>query len=171
MGKPTPKFLIGEVMIRGVEVRKKVEELAKPIIEKKGLVLLDVESEIRGKDFILRLFLHKIGGRVNLGECEQISREVELKLDNDLNLDLPYILEVSTPGIFRKLKSFKEFSYFEGLRVQIIWRDDNGKESVLYGIIQSSTEQSVTLDIGEKGIFTIFFNKIISAKLEPELEI
>ncbi len=156
-------------MVRGLEIRKKVYELAKPIVEKKGLILLDVESEIHGRNCVLRIYLHKPGGRVNLRDCEQVSREVELKLDQDLSIDIPYVLEVSTPGIFRKLKDKKEYGYFEGLRVHVNWNDEDGKAREVVGIISKAGDCNVTLDVGEEGLITIAHDRITNANLEPEI--
>ena len=59
------------------------------------------------------------GGRVNLDECAQISRQCSAVLDVENAIDGAFVLEVSSPGIDRPLTRIEDFSKFGGEQAKI----------------------------------------------------
>lgn len=78
------------------------EELIRPILEEKGLLLWDTRFEKEGGTWFLRYFIDKDGG-ITIQDCEAVSRAIDKKLDDADPIDHGYTLEVSSPGIERKL--------------------------------------------------------------------
>jgi transcriptional regulator with GAF, ATPase, and Fis domain len=76
-------------------------ELALPVAEKFGLELWDVRFEKEGSEWYLRFFIDKDG--LTIEDCENFSRAVEPILDQADPIEQHYCLEVSSPGIERKL--------------------------------------------------------------------
>ncbi|WP_018250157.1 ribosome maturation factor RimP [Orenia marismortui] len=95
-----------------------VEELAKPIIEEKGLELVDVEYKKEGENWVLRVFIDQEDG-VSLENCQEISRMLSEQLDIDDPIANSYLLEVSSPGIDRPLKTEKDYKRFSGRLIDI----------------------------------------------------
>ncbi|TDX51884.1 ribosome maturation factor RimP [Orenia marismortui] len=95
-----------------------VEELAKPIIEEKGLELVDVEYKKEGENWVLRIFIDQEDG-VSLENCQEISRMLSEQLDIDDPIANSYLLEVSSPGIDRPLKTEKDYKRFSGRLIDI----------------------------------------------------
>ncbi|MGB9866915.1 MAG: ribosome maturation factor RimP [Bacillota bacterium] len=100
------------------EIEDTVFQLAQPIADAACLTLVDVELVKEGGRRILRVTLDKPGG-VTLDDCELVSRQLEQLLDQVDPIQETYYLEVSSPGLNRKLKRDREFAAFKGRRVEV----------------------------------------------------
>ena len=76
--------------------------LLEPIVEAQQMELYDIELLTEYGRTVLRLYIEKEGG-VTLDDCEQVNYAVEPALDADDPIPGAYVLEVSSPGIERKL--------------------------------------------------------------------
>jgi len=93
---------------------KNLEEKISPSVIDNGCDLWGIDF-LKGKNTpIIRVYIDAIGG-ATLADCEKVSKELnyELPLDSDL-VDFEYILEVSTPGMDRKIFKFEQFKNFVG---------------------------------------------------------
>ncbi len=88
----------------------KVEALAQQISEREGCVLYDVEFVGSGTGRTLRVYIDKENEPVGIEDCSRVSQALNLQLDvDDVVPGGAYHLEVSSPGLERKLK--KEWHY------------------------------------------------------------
>lgn len=96
----------------------KIEEtalnLGEKIAEEQGVYIVDVEYA-KG---VLCYYIDREGG-VGIDDCEAFSRAVELILDEEDPIEGEYSLEVSSPGVDRKLKKEREFLYYIGREVEV----------------------------------------------------
>ena len=152
--------------MKRADIEKKTEELVIPIIEAGGYDLWDVEYVKEGSDMYLRVYADKEGG-IELDDCVTISRALEEKLDAEDFIEDAYILEVSSPGLTRKLKKDRDYEKSIGRLVKLkLYKAENGaKEHV--GILLAYGEDGVKL---EKSGQEMVFNRdnISSARLEFE---
>jgi ribosome maturation factor RimP len=86
--------------------------------ERSGCELLDVER--LGKT--LRLVVDRPEG-VTLGDCETVSRQASAVLDVAEYGQMSYVLEVSSPGLDRKLYGPHDYQRFLGRQIRITWRE------------------------------------------------
>lgn len=93
-------------------------ELATPIAEKNGCYVYDVEYVKEGGLYFLRVYADRDGG-IDLDTCEAISRELSDLLDKIDPIKENYYLEVSSPGIERKLKTEEHFRRYIGECVDV----------------------------------------------------
>lgn len=100
------------------EIVDRVEKMVTAITDEKGYETVDVEYVKEAGQFYLRVVVDKEGG-ISLNECEEVSRELSPKLDENDFIDENYYLEVSSPGIDRALKRDKEFVKYKGRDVEI----------------------------------------------------
>ena len=100
------------------EIVARVEEMVTAITDEKGFETVDVEYVKEAGQFYLRVYIDKEGG-ISLNECEEVSRELIPKLDENDFIEENYYLEVSSPGIDRALKRDKEFVKYKGRDVEI----------------------------------------------------
>lgn len=96
----------------------RVRTLAEPIAAHAGMELVDVEFLRQGGRWVLRIFLDKPGG-ISLDDCQAISRQVEKLLDVEDFIEPAYVLEVSSPGIERPLRTPAHFERFAGRMVEV----------------------------------------------------
>ena len=96
-------------MSRREDIEKKTEELLEPILAGFNCELWDVEYVKEGKDYYLRAYIDKEGG-VNINDCVDVSRALSDAIDADDYMgEEAYTLEVSSPGLGRKLVKEKEY--------------------------------------------------------------
>ncbi len=97
----------------------KIREIAERVAQSSGLELVDVELLGGGKARVLRVFIDKPGG-VTHEDCANFSREAGTIFDvEDAVPGSQYTLEVSSPGLDRKLSKPEEFQRFVGSLVKI----------------------------------------------------
>ena len=84
-----------------------LESWIKPLIEEMGLELVELELAREPKGFILRLYIDRTPGGVTVDDCKAVSDQLDFRLDTVEEYKRYNIsrLEVSSPGLDRKLKS------------------------------------------------------------------
>ncbi len=104
-----------------------IRAIAHRVATSKGLEVVEIELRGGGKSRMLRIFIDKTGG-VTHQDCADLSREVSTILDVEDAIPGAYVLEVSSPGLDRKLVRPSDFERFQGSRVKLTTRDAvNGK--------------------------------------------
>ena len=100
----------------------KVREVAERVALAEGMEVVEVELLGAGSRRLLRIYLDKSGG-VSLGDCELVSRQVGTILDvEDIVPGGSYTLQVSSPGVERKLTTPRDFERFLGRRAKLLLR-------------------------------------------------
>lgn len=95
-----------------------VETLAEKALEEHGYELVDIEWKTsEGKPHIV-VYIDTHGG-VTLEHCQNVSKLLGEVMDREDPLPSSYFLEVSSPGIERRLKKEKDFVRFLGSDVRI----------------------------------------------------
>lgn len=101
---------------------KKIEEiileLAEPVAAEQGVYVVDVSYKKADDGYSLCLYLDKEDG-VGIDDCETFSRAFELVMDKEDPIEGNYMLEVSSPGVDRKLVKDREFLYYIGREVDV----------------------------------------------------
>jgi ribosome maturation factor RimP len=126
-------------------VRAIVERVAASL----GVEVVEVELRGGGKSRMLRIFIDKPAG-VTHEDCATLSREVSTILDvEDAMPGGPYVLEVSSPGLDRKLSRATDFERFQGSRVKLTTKDPVNGNRHFEGRLQHFAAGRLTLDIAE----------------------
>ena len=93
-------------------------ETGDAIAENMGVKVIDAELKKEAGKQYLRVFIDKEGG-VGIDDCEAFSKAFEAEFDKLDPIKTEYTLEVSSPGLERKLKTKREFDYFMGREVDV----------------------------------------------------
>jgi ribosome maturation factor RimP len=102
---------------------EKVREIAQRVADSSGLELVEIDLRGGGKARMLRIFIDKPGG-VTHDDCSNFSREVGTIFDvEDAVPGGSYTLEVSSPGLDRKLLKASDYERFTGSLVKLTVRD------------------------------------------------
>src|SRR5215472_2796364 len=105
------------------ETVARITEIAQRVGEPEGLEIVDVELLGAGRGRVLRIFIDRPQG-VTHADCEFISQQVGTILDvEDVIPGDSYTLEVSSPGLERKLVSPKDFERFVGKKAKVTLRE------------------------------------------------
>lgn len=127
------------------QVRAIVERVA----SSQGLEVVEVELRGGGKARMLRIFIDKPNG-VTHEDCANVSREVGTILDvEDAMPGGPYTLEVSSPGLDRKLSRPADFERFQGSRVKLTTRNEVNGNRHFEGRLERFESGRLTLDLAE----------------------
>lgn len=134
-----------------INIERKVEELVKPLIEEAGYELIALEYVKEGTDWYLRFFIDHPRG-ITIDDCETISRKIEEVLDRVDPIPGSYILEVSSPGIERPLRSEEDFIKYQGSLVLInTYAPIEGKKS-FKGILKGSSADEIIVTVDKKDL-------------------
>ena len=149
-----------------------VRQIVDRVAASQGLELVDVEFRGGGKARMLRLFIDKPGG-VTHEDCAFVSREVGTILDvEDAIPGGSYTLEVSSPGLDRKLTKAADYERFAGSRVRLSTREPVEGTRHFEGRLQGLHDGRVALEVGSKKVpahtIEIELGDIEKANLVPE---
>ena len=148
----------------------KLVEMANPLAQECGARVVDLK--IGGG--AISLFVDKPGG-VTVQDCTEISRELSTMLDVEDPMRGSYRLEVSSPGLTRKLTRIEHFQEALGKKAEVVLRDplDDGRrllQGELVKLTESDPEPGATLQLDEDRI-TISFEAMKTAKLVYDVRI
>ena len=132
----------------------RVREIAERVAASSGLELVEIEFRGSGRARMLRVFLDKPGAAnddplagVTHGDCANFSREFGTLLDVEDAVPGSYTLEVSSPGLDRKLTKASDFERFVGSRVKLTTRQPLDNNRYFEGRLESFREGRLTLDL------------------------
>ena len=119
-----------------------LEQMLEPALEEKGFELVELRISGNTGRYVLRLFVDRPSG-ISVGECAQLSRYLADVLDTKDPIQGSYLLEVSSPGLTRPLKSVRDFERVLGKKVRLITRTG----PVRAGKLSSVSEGQLVLDV------------------------
>lgn len=144
------------------------EELAKllqPTIERLGYELSDVEAKLSGRHGLLRVFIDKPDG-IGLDDCEKVSLAVSALLDVEDPVPVQFDLEVSSPGLDRKLTKIEHFQRFKGEIVKVHMRFPIEGRKRFRGTLVSSDDENIVVKVDGES-HTLPMATIDTARLVP----
>ncbi len=147
-------------------MRHRLLELLEPEIGAMGYELVDVEFGAGGGSSRVRLFIDHSGG-VTLSDCERVSHQVSALLDVEDPIPGQYVLEVSSPGLNRTLRTREHFERYVGSRVKVQLKSLQGGRKRFTGELSGIDDEVVTLEVDGQAV-KLPREEIQKAKLAPE---
>ncbi len=134
---------------------ERVRGIAERVAASSGLEIVEVEFRGSGKSRLLRVFIDKVtasadgkSAGVTHEDCANFSREFGAILDvEDVVAGGFYLLEVSSPGLDRKLWRPADYQRFIGSRVKLTTREPVNGSRYFEGRLESFHEGHLTLDV------------------------
>lgn len=144
----------------------RVTEIAERVGRSEGIEIVDVELAGGGGSRLLRVYIDKPAG-VSHGDCESISQQVGTILDiEDVVPGGRYTLEVSSPGIERKLTKPRDFERFQGSRVKIQLREPVESQRHWEGVLAGFYDGVVTLELSPGKSISFGLDQVQKANLK-----
>jgi ribosome maturation factor RimP len=129
------------------EIVAKIAEIAERVAEPEGLEIVDVQLLGAGRGRLLRLYIDRPQG-VTHADCEFISHQVGTILDiEDVIPGDSYTLEVSSPGLERKLSKAKDFERFVGQKAKVVLREPVENQRSWVGKLAGISQGVVAMEI------------------------
>nr|WP_298874855.1 ribosome maturation factor RimP [uncultured Mogibacterium sp.] len=148
------------------DVSTRIEDLLTEYLTGKELEIYNIEYKKEGKEWKLRVYLDKPAccetEYVDINECEEVTRFLSDKLDEEDFIERSYTLEVSSPGLDRELIKPSDFERFAGREVEVkLYKAIDGNKEFV-GTLIGKTADEVTIEIEnrEVGIPTEQISKI-----------
>jgi ribosome maturation factor RimP len=127
----------------------RIRGIAERVAASSGLEVVDVEMRGAGRSRMLRIVIDKpSAGGVTHEDCANLSREVSTILDvEDAVAGGSYVLEVSSPGLDRKLTRPADYERFTGSRLKLTTRDPINGNRHFEGRLERFRDGRLTLDV------------------------
>jgi ribosome maturation factor RimP len=117
-----------------LEIERKLREIASRVTAPLGLEVVEIALRGSGSRQVLRLDVDRPGPRgVSLDDCKRVSESLGAALDEEDPIASSYVLEVSSPGIDRPIRSADDIRRNAGRRVVVTARDPERGESSIRG--------------------------------------
>lgn len=158
----------GETAPLQARLEERIGAIAEGIARAAGLETAGVELRGGGRQRCLRVFLDRPGGAITLADCEAVSRQLGAVLDAEdlIPGDISYTLEVSSPGLDRRLVKTADFQRFAGekVRVELRPRPGGGRRrfsGVLVGLSADNTklrlrsEDAAVMELGREELASV----------------
>ena len=141
-----------------------VEQLLVPFLEEHGVELVELQLSGSSRRPTMRLFVDRQGG-ITVGECTQISRDFADVMDTENPIEGSYVLQVSSPGLTRQLKTSRDYNRSLGRSVKLVVEG----EADLVGTLESFSDTELLLRV-EDEIKTLQTNTITRANLHFDMQ-
>ena len=146
------------------EIDKKILDDIEPLLENMGISIVEINAAVVNRKFTVRLVIFQKKG-ITLKDCEAVHRVIKPRLELLLESREP-TMEITSPGIDRKIKSSREYRIFRGKALRLLQEDQSDWVS---GWIQDCSDENLILKIEDEKR-EIPLNTIRKAKLDYTME-
>ena len=144
-----------------------IQAVAEKAAAPAGIEIVEVELKGSGRSHLLRIYVDKPEG-VTHADCELISREVSAMLDAEDPIPGHYELEVSSPGVERKLGKWPDWQRFAGRKVKVVLREPVEQLKHFDGVIARAEDHRITVGLPDGRQVTFPFEQVDRANLKFE---
>ncbi len=149
------------------EIMEKITPVIDNTLMRYNLVPVEVELVKENHRWFLRIFIYSMEREVGIDDCERVSRSLSDFLEE--LIPFKYYLEVSSPGLERKIKSDKEYLIFKGKDINLKLKepvDDSGEKQFVAKIVDFDENEGLTVyTYKDKQNILLKKENILSAKL------
>ncbi len=146
---------------------QRVRAMAERITASEGLELVEAEWKGGSRTGILRVFIDKPAG-ITHADCERVSHQLSAALDVEDLVPGTYNLEVSSPGLDRKLSKQADFERFAGRKARVRFEEPIHGTRQITGHIEGSSDAAVSLRTANGETVEIPLEDIQQARLVIE---
>src|SRR5919198_1407177 len=157
------------------DVVEQVRAMASRVAAGYGLDVFDVQFRREGSGMVLRVQLDRPGPAataeesVSVEDCASVSRDLSAILDVEDIIPSAYILEVSSPGLDRPLRSADDYRRFAGRRAKVVMRAPIDGQTFLRGILGGVDGGHILIDGEDHKRHRVPLDAVRRANLEVEL--
>jgi ribosome maturation factor RimP len=143
---------------------EKIESLVAQVAREEMVEVFDLAVVREGPRTVIRVFLDREGG-IRLAECESFSRKMSAVLDVSDPMPGPYVLEVSSPGLDRRLTKPAHFAAVAGKRIKVSLLEPVEGSRNYTGTLLRADEEGIDLERDGK-TFRFAYGAVRKANLE-----
>jgi ribosome maturation factor RimP len=130
------------------ETISRITAIAEQAAAPAGIEIVEVELKGSGRSHLLRIYIDRPEG-VTHADCELVSRGVGAALDEEDPIPGSYELEVSSPGVERKLAKWQDWLRFCGKKVKVVLKEPLQQPALKHfdGVISRAKDHTVTVEL------------------------
>ena len=142
------------------ELKQRLIELADRVLED-----LSLELEFSGSRRCLRFFVDRPEGGVNVDDCAAASRAIDWELEEKDLLQGAFVLEVSSPGIDRRIGRPRDFMRYVGRSLKLKLGEPFDGRRNFSGRLEAANEQGITVATIDAGELRLDYGQVARANL------
>ena len=146
------------------EIKKSLEETLSEDIENNGYELIEIEQHSLRKGIKFVLYIDHDNG-IGLDDCVSVSKASEMIIDEFIDPE-SYELEVSSPGLDRKLNKKEDFDRFIGKTIKIRLKEKLNDRKNFKGLLTDRRGNMVILE--DDQVFEIPMDRIDICRIVPQ---
>ena len=146
------------------EIKKSLEQALLEDIENKGYELIEIEQHSLRKGIKFVLYIDHDDG-IGLDDCVNVSKASEMIIDEFIDPE-SYELEVSSPGLDRKLNKKEDFDRFIGKTIKIRLKEKLNDRKNFKGLLTDRRGDMVILE--DDQVFEIPMDRIDICRIVPQ---
>ena len=144
------------------DLRLKIEETLRALLENIGSELVELKIRRQVRTLVVDIIADRPQGGITLDECGYLNKQINQKIEDEHWIQGDYVVEVSSPGIDRPLKTSKDFLRVQGRHVRFHLTEPLENRVEYSGIVKHVDQNSVMIDFKTK-MTTIPLEKIQKA--------
>ena len=149
------------------DLESAVIALTKPALAAAGLALVDLEFAQSAGAWVLRFFIDTTDGHnITIDRCTEASRLLDPLLDAAEVVHGAYVLEVSSPGINRRVRWLEDFARFADETVEMQFRSPLEGRRKLHGTLRGTDENEVLVEDSHGALWHVPLHIIKRATLQ-----
>ena len=148
-------------------ILSKIEAIAERVAQSEGIEIVEIELKGGGRNRFLRISIDRPEG-VTHADCETISHQVGAILDVEDVVPGAYTLEVSSPGVERRLAKYKDFERFTGKIIKVSLREPVENSRRWEGTLATCADGLINLEVAEGKTIQFPFDQVDKANLKFE---
>jgi len=125
-----------------------LSKLIEPVVQELGCELWGIEKLQQGRQVVLKIYIESAEG-INVDDCARVSRQVSAILDVEDPIPGEYMLEVSSPGVERRLFKPEHFNVCKGEKVQITLRQAFDGRRKFKGLLCGLEDEEVVIRVDD----------------------
>lgn len=129
------------------ELLERIEQVIRPLLESEAFELVELNLGGGRRRRRLRIFVDRPGG-ITVDECARLNRMIGYALEAEDPIEGSYVLEVSSPGLDRLLKTERDFARSTGRKVRVILSSG----VVHVGVLKACLEDAILLDVSGESL-------------------
>jgi ribosome maturation factor RimP len=149
------------------QVHQQIREVAEAIAGRLGCELVSVVIKKGSRGSLVRVFVDTPSG-ITVAACAAFSKELSAVLDEKNPIEGAYTLEVSSPGIERKLHSEKDFVRNAGKEIRLVLHEIYKGTNVYNGKLLACNKGTLLIETAPGERCEIPFSKVSYGKIDPE---
>jgi ribosome maturation factor RimP len=150
-------------------IRQSIAEIVEPLLQTQGFELVELQLQQRQGQWLIRVFADTAGG-ISLADCRRLSLEIGQAFDAEDSIATSYVLEVSSPGLDRPLRTSRDFQRQCQRMVKVFLNAPLMGQNQQTGRVAAVTESHLVLHVPPDTPLAIPFPQIDHGVVELEFK-